>query len=219
MVAGGRIEPEVRSESTLDRQPEPREAESAGTTASHRMGRSTPVQAQGHVRLGNRGPGGRARGTKARSEAPLRREAPLPGRRASGGRVGGTPWVPGGRWSAQCAARARGICTAHRPRQSEQWKGWANRAVSPNIGADMYMCTQGHKNKMMGHGEIRPSESARGKGRERHGTVEGGRPPTGGPVRSDRKEHRSSRVSRSYGPRSITGKTEWFISLYRHIFL
>ena len=38
--------------------------------------------------------------------------------------------------------------------------------------------------------------------------VESGRPPTGGPVRSDRKEHRSSRVSRSYGPRSITGRTE-----------
>ncbi len=39
------------------------------------------------------------------------------------------------------------------------------------------------------------------------GTVESGRPPTGGPVRSDRKEPRSSRVSRPFGTRSITGRT------------
>ena len=77
----------------------------------------------------------------------------------------------------------------------------------------MYMCTPGHKNKMMGHGEIRPSESARGKGRERHGTVEGGRPPTGGPVRSDRKEHRSSRVSRSFRTSFHYGKNGTILKL------
>jgi hypothetical protein len=35
-----------------------------------------------------------------------------------------------------------------------------------------------------------------------------GQAPTGGPVCSDRKEHRSARVARSFGPRSITGRTE-----------
>ncbi len=49
------------------------------------------------------------------------------------------------------------------------------------------------------------------------GAVEGGRPPTGGPVRPDRKEHRSSRVTRSFGPRSVTEKTEYV--LCAHIIL
>jgi hypothetical protein len=49
-----------------------------------------------------------------------------------------------------------------------------------------------------------------GRETRRPGIVESGRPPTGGPVRSDRKEQRSSQVSRFFGPRSITGRTELF---------
>ena len=55
----------------------------------------------------------------------------------------------------------------------------------------------------------------KGLGRERIGPVQpggrSGRPPSGGPVRSDRKNTRSSRVTRPVGPRSITGRTIQFV--------
>jgi hypothetical protein len=48
--------------------------------------------------------------------------------------------------------------------------------------------------------------SAHGTGVSRFGG-RSGRPPSGGPVRSDRKDTRSSRFTWPVGPRSITGRT------------
>ncbi len=75
----------------------------------------------------------------------------------------------------------------------------------------VYICTPRHT-RLRCLWEIRPSESARGRdavtGETRNREIESGRPPTGGPVRSARKEHRSSRVSRSYGQFRLPSREE-----------
>jgi hypothetical protein len=86
-------------------------------------------------------------------------------------------------------------------------KGWRNDGGRPQIGTGMYNLYTETQNKMLCFCRVTPSESAL-EGPGENWEVESGRPPTGGPVRSDRKEHRSSLVSRSYGPRSITGRTK-----------
>ena len=122
-------------------------------------------------------------------------------RRVSGGWAGGTPCAPGGRWSAVCDARVRGeiLRGAQAPTAIHEEKGWEVRNL---VTFESRVRTIGTQSVNRWNAVFRTgSRPVARDGSDR--AVESGRPPTGGPVRSDRKEHRSSQVTtvrRTYVP-------------------
>ena len=112
------------------------------------------------------------------------------------------PRVHLGEGGAPCAmhACAGRYCEAHRhPQQFTKRKGWEVRNLVTFKPRERTIGTQTvNRCNAVFRTDSRPVAR---DGSDR--AVESGRPPTGGPVRSDRKEHRSSRVTtvrRTYVP-------------------